>query len=130
MPKWAGDNISRNGMHKRVRRARGDACKYNCVGCGQQADDWAQIHDTNFLDINSYRPMCTKCHLQYDLGGIKRSREFCAKISAAKTGVPNPAARKMMTGRKLSPETRARMSAAQSKRWERWRQQNGNASRD
>lgn len=55
--------------------------------------------------------------------GMKRSPEACAKISAKAKGRPSHAKGKPspLKGRKLSPETRAKMSAHQFSMWEKRR---------
>jgi hypothetical protein len=54
------------GRHNRVRRARGPARDYPCVGCGGPAREWSQRHDTDGLDPADYDPRCCKCHFAYD----------------------------------------------------------------
>jgi hypothetical protein len=59
-------------LHRRVREARGKASEHECVRCAEggivkQAAEWSQIHGTDGKDIRAhYRPMCRKCHRNYD----------------------------------------------------------------
>jgi hypothetical protein len=68
-----------SGYHMRVRKARGAARLYPCDGgCGGQAMDWAIIHGEDAAKVESYRPLCRKCHYRYDAetqqqGPVKRS---------------------------------------------------------
>lgn len=83
---WTGDQVGYNDMHARVRRTRGPASEYTCVGCGNRADDWS--YDANdpdelvakegqaagmrySLDPEHYEPRCKKCHTRYDRAGSK-----------------------------------------------------------
>lgn len=43
-PSWAGDSVSYNGVHARVKRERGRASLHNCMHCGGRARDWAYDH--------------------------------------------------------------------------------------
>lgn len=52
--------------HDRVRYARGNAKIYPCMSCGERANDWAQVHGSDPLDIFGYLPLCRKCHIEYD----------------------------------------------------------------
>lgn len=69
---WSGDDATYTARHKRVRRARGRAADYLCakhleLGVEKAASDWAQVHDTDGLDLwADYLPLCRFCHLHYD----------------------------------------------------------------
>lgn len=55
-------------LHRRVRETRGHASGHDCVRCGRQAREWAQIHTEDGLDIwADYVPMCHSCHRRYDI---------------------------------------------------------------
>lgn len=61
------DDFGYWGRHARVRHKRGSASEYECIACDKQAEQWAQIHDTDGTDPwNHYQPMCRKCHWWYD----------------------------------------------------------------
>lgn len=93
--------------HKAVYRARGSASEQTCVSCGGAAKDWAQIHGTDGLDpVNHYQPMCLQCHRGYDGWGSVMSEH---KKRYWKT-VP-------VEQRNKSPETRAKNSEANKRRW-------------
>lgn len=64
------------GAHYAVKKERGRASGYACVGCGLQAEHWALINDrgdkTNYLgqrwsdNVEDFLPRCAKCHGAYD----------------------------------------------------------------
>lgn len=62
------DSPGKVARHDRVRYERGRADKYSCIGCGEAARDWAQIHGSDPIDVFAYQPMCRRCHLEYDRG--------------------------------------------------------------
>src|ERR1017187_1600190 len=79
---------SYSGLHKRVVAVHGKANQYPCARCseygvGRQAQEWAQVHDTDGLDVwADYLPMCRYCHRQYDQKlntNIKRSQALAGK---------------------------------------------------
>jgi hypothetical protein len=115
-----------NNLHHRMVRARGKASLQQCVRCGELAKHWAQLHETNGLDIwADYVPMCIKCHRTYDLAGVPKSAEHRAqlseyarnrrtpehlqKISDALKGRPDIG----MAGKHHSAETRRKIREAQ-----------------
>jgi NAD-dependent SIR2 family protein deacetylase len=59
-PKKAKAYVKR---HNKVYNARGSASTRKCVGCGKQAKDWSEQHDSP----GTYRPRCRTCHRRYDL---------------------------------------------------------------
>ncbi len=70
--------VGYDAAHKRVKRLRGSARDYVCVGCGDvPATDWAYNHeDENELAGGdgpyslipaNYDPMCKSCHKVFDL---------------------------------------------------------------
>lgn len=74
---WAGTSVGYWAVHKRLRRMRGAARDLLCVDCGEQALDWAYMHnDVNeqctaagmvySTDIDNYQAMCRACHKRYD----------------------------------------------------------------
>ena len=72
-PEWQapvkpGGEVSYRTMHERVQKARGKAAEYQCARCPAQAADWAWIHGLDRGDVTSYTPMCTSCHMKYDIG--------------------------------------------------------------
>lgn len=64
--------------HVRMRRDRGRASGYTCIGCGATAADWAYDHadpEERFctitgnafsVDAEHYDPMCRSCHVTLD----------------------------------------------------------------
>jgi len=103
--------------HARLRRARGSASGYLCdAGCTSQAQCWAQVHGTTGEAPADYMPMCWHCHTIYD-----QTPETSARMSAARTGRPNPhkghrpsdenIAAFVAASRNKSPEQRAKISA-------------------
>lgn len=73
-----------NGMHQRVRLAKGYATLHKCGRCEKQAEDWALDHDhastiitgydysgrlTKYsTNVDDYIPLCSSCHLKWDFG--------------------------------------------------------------
>jgi hypothetical protein len=85
--------------HRRNVAERGEAKLRKCIQCtragiDKQAHDWAHVHDTDPDDVMNYVPLCKKCHGGYD----KHTPEAIEKIRAASTG------------RRHTPESRAKMS--------------------
>lgn len=69
-PNWVGDAAKYYTRHNRVKNYRGSASLQKCDRCDRQAYSWAQLHDTDGLDIyNHYIPLCGSCHLRYDRVG-------------------------------------------------------------
>lgn len=82
---WSTD-ITYNGAHSRVRRARNNASMYPCAdNCGQQAEEWSYRHGSPHEmtervtnrhgneyvyayspDPADYDPLCKPCHTRYD----------------------------------------------------------------
>lgn len=92
--------------HSRVKKERGRAAEYTCVRCDRSAENWAQVHDSTGTDPwGDFMPLCMVCHNAYDEVGKRQEgrevpEEWRLRISAA------------ARGRKASPETRAKLSAA------------------
>lgn len=63
---WKGSEVKYLGAHGRVYRTRGPAIDQICAFCGEQAKEWAHIHDTEPSDPNNYQPLCKPCHGRYD----------------------------------------------------------------
>ena len=138
-------------LHGQLRQRRGPARDQQCARCSEPADDWARLHETDGTDIwNDYVPMCTKCHMAYDLGGVPKSDEHRAKISeyaqnrtaehrqklsesltgrvGGMTGKRHSEESKQRSresqpnlGRHLPAETREKMRLAAQRRWARKR---------
>lgn len=53
-------------LHTQISRVRGEAWKLLCAACGNQANEWAYIHNTDIWDIYNYVPKCLVCHRNYD----------------------------------------------------------------
>lgn len=69
---WAGGVVGYSGRHIRLLQIRGkaDHCIHrNAIGCTSTTYQWAQIHDTDGLDVYNYVPMCRSCHTRYDYKG-------------------------------------------------------------
>lgn len=76
-PQYKGDGVGYNGMHTRLRAARGSAALQACVGCGMPAAHWSYDHqdpaekDSPYgpysTDPCHYQPRCVPCHKSYDL---------------------------------------------------------------
>lgn len=83
--KWVGDEVSYNGAHHRVRRARGSASEHACADCGGPAEQWSYrggaevelyeivpgprrepIEAAYSPDPEDYDPRCMSCHVRYD----------------------------------------------------------------
>lgn len=76
-PNWAGDDVSYNAMHTRIGSKRGPAYWWECVDCGEQAEEWS-LYDraaANRVDpkgrpystnIGDYVSRCVPCHRAFD----------------------------------------------------------------
>jgi hypothetical protein len=99
-------------LHSDVVKARGKAKDHQCDSCGEQAHDWATIHDTDGTDpFLHYKPLCRECHHQYDGHGEymhigrKRSEESKRKMSSSAKA-------------RCTPEWRKAQSERMKQRWE------------
>ena len=68
---WKGDNIGKYNRHSRVKKLKGKASNYICVGdganvCNEQAHDWSNVDHKYSLDPDDYLPRCVSCHRKYD----------------------------------------------------------------
>jgi hypothetical protein len=79
---WKGDEASYRALH-------GYLCKHYskagiCDECGKPArTDYALIHGRPYSrNREDYRELCRRCHLRYDLGGVKKNPEAIAKVAA------------------------------------------------
>ena len=63
MVKWGSNEYK--SAHKRVSYYRGTAINNDCE-CGNIAEQWAHIHNTDINDIRNFKPMCAICHSKYD----------------------------------------------------------------
>jgi hypothetical protein len=68
-PSWNGDNVTEYQLHRRIWSTRGKAKEYDCVSCGEPADEWSLTHDADPYDVNNYNPRCFSCHRYYDKPG-------------------------------------------------------------
>jgi hypothetical protein len=79
--RWGGDDITYDGFHRRLRRTRGLASTFQCVGCSKQAAHWAYDHtDPSEVksskgpfstDLDRYQPMCVPCHKRFDTNCVR-----------------------------------------------------------
>src|ERR1017187_368947 len=80
--------------HTRLRRARGSASQFKCMHCAEngvnkQAQEWAQVHDTDGIDpYDDYISLCKSCHRRYDKIGHNQTKSIKtrAKMSASAMG--------------------------------------------
>lgn len=115
--------------HKRVYRARGSAESYDCVHCGNPAQDWAYQNCAGSAELvnrygrryspnpGDYDPLCKACHAAYDthwVAGLEAVRammdsdpSFASRRSVAAQEAVN---RRM----KNDPEFRSRIHAVRS----------------
>lgn len=84
--------------HRMVVKYRGKAAEHTC-SCGKPAREWATIHGKDGLSPEDYMPMCSSCHRHYDKPKVPRKRTEEEKKNLSEK----------MKGRKLSPETRAKL---------------------
>jgi hypothetical protein len=73
-PRWAGENVGYDGMHRRLYRERGPAANYPCA----QADEtckgpmhWANLSG-QYRDTSDFVPMCQSHHFRHD--GVRPKR--------------------------------------------------------
>lgn len=88
--------------HRKLHKQRGKASDHLCVRCDNPAKQWAQVHGEDGSNPwADYVPMCCRCHVNYDRGGIPghpQSEESRRKTSEGKRG------------QRWSPEAKLRMS--------------------
>jgi hypothetical protein len=94
--------------HDLVEAARGKARDHKCVGCAEkgldrQAREWSQLHDKTGDHPEDYRPLCHRCHQDYDghgpprrVGGNPDLAQTRAAQQRAKTHCPQ--------GHELTPD--------------------------
>lgn len=80
------DHTDYGRHHHAIKKARGKASDHKCA-CGRQAEHWAYLHTgvdeshcpgcgiVSSADVNSYEPMCMRCHKRYDLGVAREASE-------------------------------------------------------
>lgn len=79
--KWKGDDIGYGALHRWVEKMLGKAKEHICVICngnsGSKRMEWANINGTYKRELIGWKPMCRKCHIQYDKEnlGIKIGRQ-------------------------------------------------------
>lgn len=80
MPAPRLDVLTYTGIHRRLERDRGKASEFECVGCGEPAQEWAYDHlDLDeagrplSMKVEHYHPMCISCHRRFD------KRDTCTK---------------------------------------------------
>lgn len=64
-PRWKGEKVSYNGLHKWVNRNRVKQGK--CVKCGTteaKRYEWANISGKYKRDLGDYRELCSSCNLK------------------------------------------------------------------
>lgn len=76
-------SLTYSSLHRRVQEARGKASAQNCVDCGEQARDWANLTG-NYADPSDYQPMCRRCHLEMD--GVLQALRTGPKAKGTKNG--------------------------------------------
>ena len=62
-PKWKGNEVSYNGLHKWLKRHKG--IPFECEECGTRKKrryEWANISGEYNRDLNNYRSLCVPCH--------------------------------------------------------------------
>lgn len=97
--RWKGDAVGKKALHKWVRRNfENTGC---CEECGRsdRTMDWASIGHVYTRDRADWRELCRSCHFKMD-DSYERTPEIRAKTAAR------------ARGRRHSPATRAKMSAA------------------
>ncbi len=62
-PRWIGDLIKGVALHIWIRRYKP---RFPCEECGAPAYDLANISGEYKRDINDYRWLCRRCHMQSD----------------------------------------------------------------
>lgn len=82
---WKKEGLGYSGVHGWIRRNFGRAtyCS-NDMNHKSNAYDWANISGKYFRDINDYKQLCRKCHIEFDKknhcsNGHARTTENCYK---------------------------------------------------
>jgi hypothetical protein len=77
------DSCTYATAHNRCRKLWGPASQYLCIRCGEKAFDWA-YDGTDCTQLDGpigicsrfpefYMPLCHRCHMRLDLGGMTES---------------------------------------------------------
>lgn len=86
-PNWRGAEVTYGAAHDRVRALLGRSSVHVCVGCGEQASDWAYTHTDReektspegysySVDPRHYQPMCARCHRRFDRAFLSQHPEW------------------------------------------------------
>lgn len=94
-PRWKGSEISYKGIHAWISLNFGPAKNYVCEFCNGQSGskkmNWANMDKAYTRNRDSWKPLCKKCHSQYDQKNFGtynhvKSEETKKKISLSKIG--------------------------------------------
>jgi len=73
---WSGDDAGYSALHKRVRALRGSA-EGPCEMCAETVArfEWAQVHESDGLDVMDYMSLCKSCPNKYDIDTHARGED-------------------------------------------------------
>ncbi len=82
-PRWQGDNVSIDGLHKRISKELGKP--KICWECGTtdktKRYEWANISGEYKVDMNDFKRLCKKCHIHFDNVIFKGEDNGMAKLT-------------------------------------------------
>ena len=70
-PCYKGNDIGIVRRHDKIKKIKGPAKNYKCIGdginqCNKQAQHWSNANHKYSLNPDDYQPRCMKCHFAYD----------------------------------------------------------------
>jgi len=100
---WKGDNVGYSGIHSWIVRKKGKSSEYICELIDETCKGrmhWSNISHKYKRDVSDFRPLCHSHALRYDITDEYRENNSKAQL-----------------GKKMSEETKRKISLASTKRW-------------
>ncbi len=69
-PSWKGNKVSYKGLHNWIKLRLGTAKNYKCDFCNGKSEsktmNWSNLDGKYTRNLKKWKPLCKKCHSQYD----------------------------------------------------------------